>query len=102
MCTLWEWLQDRVVELIRPFRDFKTMWQVRIEASRALLDLEFHCKGIDAALSLFIKYIEEEPSLRGLHYCLQCKSYFFKAFSFSFFLDLPRKEYFSFKRTFLH
>ncbi|XP_062158024.1 transcription initiation factor TFIID subunit 2 isoform X2 [Alnus glutinosa] len=56
---------DRVVELIRPFRDFKTIWQVRIEASRALLDLEVHCKGIDAALSLFIKYIEEEPSLRG-------------------------------------
>ncbi|XP_042961953.1 transcription initiation factor TFIID subunit 2 isoform X3 [Carya illinoinensis] len=56
---------DRVIELIRPFRDFKTIWQVRIEASRALLDLEFHCKGIDAALSLFIKYLEEEPSFRG-------------------------------------
>ena len=66
MSTLWEWLQDRVLELIGPFRDFKTIWQVRIEASKALLDLEFHCKGIDATLSLFIKYLEEEPSLRGL------------------------------------
>ncbi|KAB1201210.1 Transcription initiation factor TFIID subunit 2 [Morella rubra] len=56
---------DRVFELIRPFRDFKTIWKVRIEASRALLDLEFHSKGIGAALSLFIKYLEEEPSLRG-------------------------------------
>ncbi|GMY15379.1 transcription initiation factor tfiid subunit 2, partial [Fagus crenata] len=56
---------DRVLELIGPFRDFKTIWQVRIEASKALLDLEFHCKGIDATLSLFIKYLEEEPSLRG-------------------------------------
>ncbi|GMI95305.1 TBP-associated factor 2 [Hibiscus trionum] len=56
---------DQVVELIKPFRDFKTIWQVRIEASRALLDLEFHCNGINASLLLFIKYIEEEPSLRG-------------------------------------
>ncbi|KAK9278347.1 hypothetical protein L1049_027912 [Liquidambar formosana] len=58
-------IPDRVFELVKPFRDFKTMWQVRIEASRALLDLEFHCKGIDAALLLFMKYLEEEPSLRG-------------------------------------
>lgn len=56
---------DRVFELVRPFRCLKAMWQVRIEASRSLLDLEFHCKGIDDALSLFIKFLEEEPSLRG-------------------------------------
>lgn len=62
-------LQDRVYELVKPFRDLKTLWQVRIEASRALLDLEFHCKGMDSALLLFIKYLEEEHSLRG------CKSF---------------------------
>lgn len=56
---------DNVFQLIVPFRDFKTIWQVRIEASRALLDLEFHLRGIDATLSLFIKFVEEEPSLRG-------------------------------------
>ncbi|XP_057459543.1 transcription initiation factor TFIID subunit 2 isoform X2 [Actinidia eriantha] len=56
---------DRVIELIKPFRDFKTMWQVRIEASKALLDLEFHRKGINSVLMMFIKYLEEEPSLRG-------------------------------------
>ncbi|KAJ6293691.1 hypothetical protein OIU76_021871 [Salix suchowensis] len=56
---------DHVFQLIKPFRDFKTIWQIRIEASRALLDLEFHCKGMDAALSLFITYLEEETSLRG-------------------------------------
>ncbi|XP_061373985.1 transcription initiation factor TFIID subunit 2 isoform X2 [Gastrolobium bilobum] len=56
---------DRVYELVMPFRNLKAMWQVRIEASRALLDLEFHSKGIDAALLLFIKYVVEEPSLRG-------------------------------------
>ncbi|XP_004508576.1 transcription initiation factor TFIID subunit 2 isoform X2 [Cicer arietinum] len=56
---------DRVYELVKPFRDLKAIWQVRIEASRALLDLEFHCKGIDAALLLFTKYVQEEPSLRG-------------------------------------
>ncbi|CAK7349783.1 unnamed protein product [Dovyalis caffra] len=42
--------QNHVFELIKPFRDFKTIWQIRIEATRALLDLEFHCKGMDAAL----------------------------------------------------
>ncbi|XP_057952366.1 transcription initiation factor TFIID subunit 2 isoform X2 [Malania oleifera] len=56
---------DRVFELIKPFRDLKTIWQVRIEASRALLDLEFHCRGIDATLLLFIKYLEDEQSFRG-------------------------------------
>ncbi|KAK7330203.1 hypothetical protein VNO77_24390 [Canavalia gladiata] len=56
---------DRVYELVKPFRDLKALWQVRIEASRALLDLEFHCKGLDSALLLFMKYIEEEHSLRG-------------------------------------
>ncbi|KAH1118114.1 hypothetical protein AAZX31_17G117900 [Glycine max] len=56
---------DRVYGLVKPFRDIKALWQVRIEASRALLDLEFHCKGMDSALLLFIKYIEEEHSLRG-------------------------------------
>lgn len=81
MSTLLEWLQDRVFELIRPFRDFKTIWKVRIEASRALLDLEFHSKGIGAALSLFIKYLEEEPSLRGLHFSSVPK-YFMAIFLF--------------------
>lgn len=56
---------DRVFELVKPFRDIKAIWQVRVEASRALLDLEFHCKGIDAALALFMRYLDEEPSFRG-------------------------------------
>ncbi|KAG5536294.1 hypothetical protein RHGRI_023916 [Rhododendron griersonianum] len=56
---------DRMFELIKPFRDSKTMWKVRIEASKALIDLEFYRNGINAALTLFIKYLEEETSLRG-------------------------------------
>ncbi|XP_071903479.1 transcription initiation factor TFIID subunit 2-like isoform X1 [Coffea arabica] len=56
---------DRVIELIQPFRTFKAVWQVRVEAGRALLDLEFQSAGIDAALTLFIKYLNEESSLRG-------------------------------------
>ncbi|XP_050376099.1 transcription initiation factor TFIID subunit 2 isoform X2 [Argentina anserina] len=56
---------DRVFELVKPFRDIKAIWQVRVEASRALLDLEFHCKGINAALALFMRYLDEEPSFRG-------------------------------------
>ncbi|KAK1407423.1 hypothetical protein QVD17_39039 [Tagetes erecta] len=56
---------DHIIDLVKPFSSSKTQWQVRIEAFRALLDLEYHCKGIDAALILFIKYMEVEPSLRG-------------------------------------
>ncbi|XP_015584210.2 transcription initiation factor TFIID subunit 2 isoform X1 [Ricinus communis] len=56
---------EHVFELIKPFQDFKTAWQIRVEATRALLDLEFHCRGINAALSLFMKYLKEEPTLRG-------------------------------------
>lgn len=56
---------ERIVDLIKPFCSSKSQWQVRIEALRALLDLEYHCKGIDAALILFFNYLEEEPSLRG-------------------------------------
>ncbi|GJW11473.1 dehydroascorbate reductase 2 [Tanacetum coccineum] len=57
---------DRIIDLINPFCSSKPQWQVRIEAFRSLLDLEYHCKGIDAALILFVKYLEEEHSLRGL------------------------------------
>lgn len=57
---------ENVCELIRPFRKYeKTLWKVRIEASRVLLDLKFYSKGLDAALSMFIKFLEEEPSSRG-------------------------------------
>lgn len=58
-------LQDSVLELIKQFQDCKAIWQVRIEARRSLLDIEFYSKGIDAALLLFIKFLEEESSLRG-------------------------------------
>jgi len=40
-------------------------WKVRIEASKVLIDLELHHKGLDAALLLFLKYVDEEKSLRG-------------------------------------
>lgn len=64
-------IQDKVRELIEPYRNVEnTSWKVRIEASRALLDLEFHSKGIDAVLSLFMKFLEEECSLRGCSFLL--------------------------------
>lgn len=57
--------QGRVFELIKPFRSASSIWPVRLEASRALLDLELQYSGLDAALQLFTKYLEEEPSLKG-------------------------------------
>ncbi|XP_051187507.1 transcription initiation factor TFIID subunit 2 [Lolium perenne] len=56
---------ERICELISPFRNMDKPWKVRIEASRVLLDLELHHKGVDAALLLFLKYADEEKSLRG-------------------------------------
>ncbi|XP_015696706.1 transcription initiation factor TFIID subunit 2 isoform X2 [Oryza brachyantha] len=56
---------DRICELIAPFRNMDKPWKVRMEASRVLIDLEFHHKGLDAALLLFLKYANEERSLRG-------------------------------------
>ena len=58
-------LQDRICELIAPFRNIDKPWKVRIEASRVLLDLELHHKGLNAAVLLFLKYIDEEKSLQG-------------------------------------
>ncbi|KAG2643363.1 hypothetical protein PVAP13_2KG296800 [Panicum virgatum] len=56
---------DRISELIAPFRNMDKPWKVRIEASKVLIDLELHHKGLDAALLLFLKYVDEEKSLRG-------------------------------------
>ncbi|KAF8657673.1 hypothetical protein HU200_059828 [Digitaria exilis] len=56
---------DRICELISPFRNMDKPWKVRIEASKVLIDLELHHKGLDAALLLFLKYVDEEKSLRG-------------------------------------
>ncbi|KAL0410143.1 UNVERIFIED_CONTAM: Transcription initiation factor TFIID subunit [Sesamum latifolium] len=55
---------DSVIELIKPYRMSK-MWQIRVAANRALLELEFQCKGTDAAMTMFIRYLNEESSLRG-------------------------------------
>ncbi|XP_047977107.1 transcription initiation factor TFIID subunit 2 [Salvia hispanica] len=55
---------ENVVELIKPYRISK-MWEIRIAASRGLIELEFQCNGIDAALKLFIEYLNDETSLRG-------------------------------------
>ncbi|KQJ90190.1 hypothetical protein BRADI_4g29947v3 [Brachypodium distachyon] len=56
---------DRICELIAPFRNIDKPWKVQIEASRVLIDLEHHHKGLDAALLLFLKYTYEEKSLQG-------------------------------------
>ncbi|CAH2067166.1 unnamed protein product [Thlaspi arvense] len=56
---------EHICKLIEPFRNSDTILQVRLEASRALLDIEYQSKGISSALSLFMKYVVEESSLRG-------------------------------------
>ncbi|CAN8234934.1 unnamed protein product [Cochlearia groenlandica] len=56
---------EHIFKLIEPFRNSDTILQVRLEASRALLDIEYQTKGISSALTLFMKYVVEESSLRG-------------------------------------
>lgn len=59
---------DHICKLIEPFRNSDTILQIRIEGSRALLDIEYQSKGISSALLLFMKYLVEESSLRGWLY----------------------------------
>jgi transcription initiation factor TFIID subunit 2 len=51
-------------------------WKVRIEASRVLIDLELNHKGLDAAVWLFLKYVDEEKSFQGqtarMPFCIFC------------------------------
>ncbi|KAJ3705784.1 hypothetical protein LUZ61_009489 [Rhynchospora tenuis] len=54
-----------IYELIKPFRSSRNPWKVRIEASKVLLDLEFHYNSLDEAISLFLKFLYDEQSLRG-------------------------------------
>ncbi|XP_020578033.1 transcription initiation factor TFIID subunit 2 isoform X2 [Phalaenopsis equestris] len=57
---------DHVCELIKHFKNAeRSSWKIRIEANKALLDLEYYFKGLDAALCLFTKLMVEEASLRG-------------------------------------
>lgn len=69
-------IQGRICELIQPYRNVeKSLWKVRIEASRALLDLKYHSDGIDAVLTLFMNFLEGETSLRGPYYYLSFPIY---------------------------
>lgn len=57
---------ERMSEIIKPFcNSVKASWDVRIEATKVLLDLEYYYKGLDATLSLFMELLEKEQSLRG-------------------------------------
>ena len=38
---------------------------MRVAALEALVNLEIHSKGLDAAVALALNYIDEDPSLRG-------------------------------------
>ncbi|CAA6664856.1 unnamed protein product [Spirodela intermedia] len=57
---------DRISSLMRSFRNNqKVHWKVRMEASKALLTLQFHWSGLGEALSLFLEFVAQEASLRG-------------------------------------
>ncbi|GLJ49640.1 hypothetical protein SUGI_1053220 [Cryptomeria japonica] len=51
-------------ELIKPFQYANMQWRVRLEAAKAFINLEAHKNGLDVALSLAMRFIENEPSLR--------------------------------------
>ncbi|KAL9273331.1 Transcription initiation factor TFIID subunit 2-like protein [Drosera capensis] len=55
---------EHATELIKPFL-FNLSWEIRVEARRSLLDLQFHFHGINAALLMFIQLLEDDTSLRG-------------------------------------
>ncbi|KMZ73679.1 hypothetical protein ZOSMA_143G00010 [Zostera marina] len=54
-----------VYDWIKSFRNFE-YWKVRLQANKSLLSLEFYNNGLDAALSLFLDYLDEESCFRGM------------------------------------
>lgn len=96
-------MKERVVELIKPYRSPEAIWEVRIEATRALLDVEFQCSGIDVALMQFIAYLNEESSLKGF---LSLSLFFlihslYRNLLLPFWLSMPQKESFLSFDTFI-
>lgn len=58
--------QDRITQLLKTFKDAKIIrWQVRVAALRALLELEFHSKGLESAAVLALQHISDDPSFAG-------------------------------------
>lgn len=60
-------IQVHIIDIVKPYRVMQSItWRVRIEAGMALLELEFYYKGVDASLTLYFSFLNEEPSFRGL------------------------------------
>lgn len=52
-------------QLLKPFKEPKVQWQVRVAALKALLDLEFHSKGLEAVVILALQHIHDDQSFAG-------------------------------------
>lgn len=58
-------VQERVKQLLKPFKEQKVQWQVRVAALKALLDIEFHSKGLEAAVILALQQVHDDLSFAG-------------------------------------
>ena len=58
-------VQEGVKQLLKPFKDQKIQWQVRVAALKALLDIEFHSKGLEGAVILALQQVHDDCSFAG-------------------------------------
>lgn len=52
-------------QLLKPFKEHKVQWQVRVAALKALLDIEFHSKGLEAVVILALQLVHDDQSFTG-------------------------------------
>lgn len=58
-------VQERVKQLLKPFKEQNVQWQVRVAALKALLDIEFHSEGLEAVIILALQQVHDDLSFRG-------------------------------------
>lgn len=60
-------------QLLKPFKEQKVQWQVRVAALKALLDIEFHSIGLEAAVILALQQVHDDLPFAGevFHYKAQ-------------------------------
>jgi len=54
-----------VKQLLKSFKEHKVQWQVRVAALKALLDIEFHSRGLEAVVVLALQLVHDDQSFAG-------------------------------------
>lgn len=58
-------VQERIKDLLKPFKEKNVKWQVRVASLKALLDVECHSNGLEAVVILALQFIHDDESFAG-------------------------------------